>query len=137
MKDVQVYHGDVEPGAHITVWYGRNGHKGCGQGGTLVEWTVAGHIRLVDPLGEEHHFFDDTIDYVTAEVPYAPDECLEYGEHCRGPVDMVWAGGDRSWPRCTFHGERRLQRYEESIKDSDLAPSWLDESYAGERWDDE
>jgi len=35
---------------------------------------------------------------------------------------------------------RRLERYENSIEryaDSDVAPSWFDPSYAGERWNED
>lgn len=141
MKTVRIYCDDVTVGDDITVWYHNEHGGGFGQGGRLVEWTVMDHITIESPVGEIHHFFfDEDIDYVTAEVPHEAHECLEYGangEHCSGPVDLVWAGGNRSWPRCEYHGEERMRRYDESIKDSDIAPSWLDPSYAGERWDDE
>lgn len=69
-----------------------------------------------------------------------PLECLESGPDCRGKVDMWTTDGLRYWPRCDFHGERRLERYENSIEryaNSDVAPSWFDPSYAGERWNDD
>lgn len=140
VKTIEVYRGDVAVGQQITVWYHTPRGGGFGQGGSLVEWTVAGHITILAPGNRPFQYMDDCIDQVTAEVPHEAHECLEYGargEHCSGPVDLYWGGGNRSWPRCTYHGERRMQSYEDSIKDSDVAPAWLDPSYAGERWDDE
>lgn len=69
-------------------------------------------------------------------------DCLEASEDCDGPIALWYSGGlnGRSWPRCTFHGERRLERFENSMEryaDSDVAPDWFDPSYAGERWDDD
>lgn len=67
-------------------------------------------------------------------------ECLEANEHCEGPVNMWTTDGLRSWPRCEYHGLRRLERHDNSLEawaDSDVAPSWFDPSYAGERWDDD
>ena len=68
--------------------------------------------------------------------------CLEASDACEGPVEMWYSGGvnGRSWPRCRFHGERRLERFENSIEryaDSDVAPDWFDPANAGERWDDD
>ena len=76
------------------------------------------------------------------EVPLDADECLNYGPDGKGPVDYWYSGGlnGRSWPRCDFHGQERLRQHDESIEkyaDSDVAPSWFDPSYAGERWDDD
>lgn len=71
-----------------------------------------------------------------------PLECLESGPHCSGPVEYWHSGGSygRSWPRCTFHGERRLDRYENSMEryaHSDVVPDWFDPSIVGERWGDD
>lgn len=68
--------------------------------------------------------------------------CLDdHGENtCRGPVEYHTLDGLRSWPRCTAHFERRLNRYENSLEryaNSDVAPSWFDPAAAGERWDDD
>jgi hypothetical protein len=79
-------------------------------------------------------------DSLTGE--HTPAHCLEESDACRGPVALWHSGGSggRSWPRCTFHGERRLERFENSMEryaDSDLAPDWFDPADAGERWDDD
>lgn len=67
--------------------------------------------------------------------------CLEYGADCRGKVEFHTVGSSmKAWPRCEYHAERRLERYEHSIEkyaDSVLAPDWFDPSIAGERWDDD
>lgn len=67
--------------------------------------------------------------------------CLEYGEDCRGAVEFHVVGASmNAWPRCEYHAELRLERYENSIEkyaDSDVPPDWFDPSFAGERWDDD
>lgn len=72
---------------------------------------------------------------------YNPEmECLDLSNECRGDVTMWTTDGLKYWPRCEFHGERRLARYENSIEryaNSDVAPSWFDPTDAGERWDDD
>jgi hypothetical protein len=70
-------------------------------------------------------------------------ECLDdHGEGtCRGPVEYhsIDPGRTAAFPRCEKHWGDRLKSRENSIEryeNSDVAPSWFDESYAGERWDD-
>ena len=46
----------------------------------------------------------------------------------------------KSFPRCDFHQDQREQDRENSMEryaDCDVAPSWFDPAYAGERWDDD
>lgn len=93
---------------------------------TTEQWTPAECSQSIDG---DHH----------------PARCLDGGpdgDDCTGPVDLWYSGGlnGRSWPRCTYHGEQRLNRYENSSErwaDSDCPPSWFDPAYAGERWDDD
>jgi hypothetical protein len=70
-----------------------------------------------------------------------PLGCLEEGPDCRGPVELHLRPSDwRSFPRCDAHQAERERRRETSMEryaDSDVAPSWLDPAYAGERWDEE
>jgi hypothetical protein len=69
-----------------------------------------------------------------------PEECLEYGDDCQGPVEYRWPGvGEKHWPRCVYHGDRRIDNVSELeiAAQSPLAPSWFDEADAGERWDDD
>jgi hypothetical protein len=72
-------------------------------------------------------------------------ECLEdWGEGtCEGEVEhrMPLSGTGASFPRCEAHWVARLVE-EERIReayapDSDAAPAWLDEGYAGERWSED
>jgi hypothetical protein len=67
-------------------------------------------------------------------------ECLEESDECRGPVEYHTVGRAlRAWPRCAYHQERRMERFENSIEryaDSDMPPAWFDPSVAGEVWDD-
>ena len=73
------------------------------------------------------------------------DECMDEGrddEGCQGPVEYhsVDPGREKAWPRCEYHWGERLRRMEGSLEmyaNSDVAPSWFDPTYAGERWDDE
>ena len=68
----------------------------------------------------------------------ATEQCLNENEECQGPVDY-WSTGNslKSWPRCDYHGQKRIDQYENSMEkyaDSDVAPSWFDPTYAGETW---
>jgi hypothetical protein len=68
------------------------------------------------------------------------DECIEQSEDCRGRVEMRWPGtGHKFWPRCEFHGERRLANVSEleMWADSDVPPPWFDPSAIGERWNED
>lgn len=75
-----------------------------------------------------------------------PVECLDdHGQgECSGAVEYrcPLSGTGRSFPRCDAHWDRRLDEQERIVRtygsqDSDCAPSWLDPSYAGERWGDD
>lgn len=70
-------------------------------------------------------------------------ECIDdigQGE-CRGEVEYFSPDGRGSAPpRCQYHIEQRMERYENSIEryaHSDVAPAWFDPTLAGERWDDD
>ena len=61
---------------------------------------------------------------------------------CQGPVayHSVDPGRATAVERCAKHWADRLDRMSNSVEryaNSDLAPSWFDPSFAGERWDDE
>lgn len=67
--------------------------------------------------------------------------CLERGPACQGPVTLH-LNPDRddlkAFPRCEFHQARRLESAERNRElMGDVAPSWFDPTYAGERWDEE
>lgn len=69
-------------------------------------------------------------------------ECLDdCGDGtCFGPVGYHAVPGGNAFPRCDHHFAGRLDRYENSLEryaDSDVAPSWFDPSYCGERWDED
>ena len=68
-------------------------------------------------------------------------ECLDGPENCNGPVEMHSLDGLNAWPRCEFHFDARMDRYEasdlERYANSDVAPSWFDPELTGERWDDD
>ena len=66
------------------------------------------------------------------------ETCLNENEECQGPVEW-WSTGDaiKTWPRCTFHGEKREEQYWNSMEryaNSDVAPAWFDPADAGETW---
>jgi hypothetical protein len=67
--------------------------------------------------------------------------CLDGPANCAGPVEYVTTPDrrdGRAFPRCEFHFERRLDQAERNLElTSDVAPSWFDPSYAGERWDED
>ena len=70
------------------------------------------------------------------------EDCLDHDDDCSGSVEfrMALSGTGRSFPRCDHHWEERLEEQErinDRYPDSPVAPDWFDESYAGERWDEE
>lgn len=68
--------------------------------------------------------------------------CLDQGNDCRGAIEyrMPLSGTGRAFPRCDHHWDKRLDAQERITRrypDSPVAPSWFDESAAGERWDED
>lgn len=64
--------------------------------------------------------------------------CLEHGADCSGPIEYRYAlsSTGRSFPRCDYHWELRLQEQERiEARYPATAPSDFDPSYAGERWE--
>lgn len=70
-----------------------------------------------------------------------PLECLERNEHCAGPVEMRTTPDrtdGRAFPRCEAHFAARLADVERNLELlSPCRPAWFDESYAGERWEED
>jgi len=68
------------------------------------------------------------------------DECLEFGPECDGDVEyrMALSASGESFPRCDHHWDKRLDT-EQGIRERypEHRPSDFDESYAGERWDND
>lgn len=69
-------------------------------------------------------------------------ECLEdHDGLCEGAVEyrMPLSGTGRSFPRCSFHWDKRLEIQEgiQARYGGDLPPDDFDPSYAGERWDED
>lgn len=67
--------------------------------------------------------------------------CLDGPDGCAGPVEMRTTPDRRDgagFPRCEAHFEKRLASSERNLElMSDVPPAWFDESYAGERWDED
>jgi hypothetical protein len=70
-------------------------------------------------------------------------DCLDYGDgQCSGEVEyrMPLSGTGRSFTRCDYHWDKRLDEQERITRvypDSPVAPDWFDEAYAGERWNED
>jgi hypothetical protein len=67
-------------------------------------------------------------------------ECLDGPEGCEGEVELRWSPDNlaKPWPRCDAHFARRLEQAEHNLElMSPAPPDWFDESYAGERWDED
>lgn len=68
-------------------------------------------------------------------------DCLDHSEECSGEVEyrMPLSGTGRSFVRCDFHWDKRLdaqERINRTYPDSPAAPSWFDPANAGEQWDE-
>lgn len=74
------------------------------------------------------------------------NDCLDGPEGCEGEVSEYLAlsgSGLRYW-RCEKHYGEYVERVQPEIDkvrqrypDSDVPPAWFDESYAGERWNED
>jgi hypothetical protein len=78
------------------------------------------------------------------ETDLTYDDCITGPEGCSGKVEyrLSLSPSGVNYPRCDKHWGERLDIEEETTRKyghwrSDLAPSWVDESYAGERWSDD
>jgi hypothetical protein len=79
---------------------------------------------------------------VGARPELAADECLDFGDACRGEVlyRPSLTGTGTAIPRCEKHWQERLEREDELrsvYPDSPFPPAWFDPLAAGERWEDE
>lgn len=131
---------DLALGDDVTVWFMPDGNSG--QGGILAENGESGWIRLRLPNGETQSWGLTAVHHFSVDKPGAPEECLQFNSgKCEGPVEMWHSGGmnGRSWPRCTYHGEKRLNSRSELERyaDSDCPPPGFREDDIGERWDDD
>lgn len=138
-------------GARVCVYYPSKAMMqphdtpGCyGQGGEVLRYDDDS-ITIINGPGTEIRFERGEIHQIALEdedgnsIP--TDPCLNEDEDCVGPVRFWYSGATHaSWPRCTYHGEKRLQDHENSIEryaNSDVAPSWFREDNIGERWNDD
>lgn len=125
---------DLREGDDITVWTGSSG-----QGGLL--WAIPDQtITITAPGNRLFEYPLRKVTHITVDRPGPATDCLEYGPECQGPVEMRWPGsGHRQWPRCQYHGDRRLANVSELERyaDSDVAPPGFREDDAGERWADD
>ena len=68
-------------------------------------------------------------------------ECLDHDEHCAGRVEYRHAlsATGKSFPRCEFHWEERLESQAEIQRKYGgvAAPAGFDPGYAGESWDEQ
>lgn len=133
----------LNPGDECTVWaLNANGEWTTGQGGRFV--SLEDRKVTITAPGDRTFTYDlDEGDgyEVIVEQAFPAGECLEYSDDCHGPVELRWPGsGDRTWPRCVYHGDLRVERAESSIEryaDSDVPPTWFDPTAIGERWDED
>ena len=134
---------DLQVGMDVTARFKPDGNSGLG--GVVTELHDRFVVLLSGTAQHRNEVMRDEVAYWQTEVPFEAEECTNYNpEHCSGPVEMWYPGsGHRSWPRCTFHGEKRLKDASELERyaDSDVAPPWYhdsDEYYVtGQEWDDD
>jgi len=67
--------------------------------------------------------------------------CLQEGDKCKGEVEWHSAADrpdGKSFPRCEYHREVRDRASKHIMELTSPTPApWFDESYAGERWDED
>lgn len=67
--------------------------------------------------------------------------CDRAGKRCEGPVEhRLYDNGTRlkTATLCEHHFDERLRAVDRALEYmSPSRPSWFDEGYAGERWDDD
>ena len=118
----------------------------CGQGGRITD-TDSDSITITNGIGTTFRFEHGDIDRIELEhadgTTQIDDPCLEASMSCEGKVGYWNPGyGFRSWPRCDYHGQLRIQEHQKGdsmarYADSDLTPEWFDPTLAGERWEEE
>lgn len=70
-------------------------------------------------------------------------QCLDgHKGGCSDGVELYpsLAGTGTMIPRCEYHQDKHEEQHNDHLKvypDSPVAPSWFDESYAGEHWDED
>jgi hypothetical protein len=76
-----------------------------------------------------------------AEEIAEPLECIDGPQDCQGAVEWRTTPDrtdGKSFMRCEGHFDKRMQSVERTLElTSRSRPSWFDESYAGERWDED
>lgn len=71
---------------------------------------------------------------------YTFEDCLGSGEHGGEVFYGPSSTGATSYVMCEAHRAERMERtmaIRQRYPDSDVAPSWFDPTYAGERWNDD
>jgi hypothetical protein len=124
-------------GNQVDVWYVSGPNRGCGQGGTLAAVTANTIVLNTSYYGVQE--YDRSIVEIHVEVPLDADECLEFSDECRGPVDYRMLGNSsRAFPRCEYHLDKRLE-LEEQINERYPVNPPADWDYldAGEYWSED
>lgn len=67
--------------------------------------------------------------------------CLDGPDGCAGAVEYRTTPDrrdGRAFPRCAAHFEQRMESVQRNLElMSPARPAWFDESYAGERWEED
>jgi hypothetical protein len=125
-------------GQQITVIH-PDGISWWGQGGTVTALTP--QLVITVPGVADHPYersrFTGELS-IEVEAPFPATDCVQFSTDCRGTVDWFDPSGrGRGALRCGHHADERARQYAGSIEryaNSDVAPAWLDPSYAGETW---
>lgn len=63
--------------------------------------------------------------------------CINQNNECSGAVDWhTYGGRDKAFTRCVFHHNKRLAQQDE-MDARERRARYVDESYAGERYDED
>lgn len=138
-------------GENVCIYYPAESDKtysagSCGQGGRITDFD-GDSVTITNPLGTTFRFEHADIHRIELEhddgTPLLDDDCLDKSADCEGGVSYWNPGhGFRSWPRCDYHGRKRIERNADPYSmaaygNSDVVPDWFDPTMAGERWNED
>lgn len=117
-----------------TVHYDHGTMRGLGQG----VYSQAARDRFMQRITADGATVVDITDELAAWAALQREECLDGPDGCEGEKGYHSINMGRGFIRCAKHWDERLDKqvHIDELMSPHPAP-WFDESYAGERWEEE